>query len=94
MKKENKEKKSFGNHMICYAMFEIFAEYKRYGISKAEMIKLMFSFNLFFFVKELLRRKKASKRDILSCKKAALEQGLIQTAGTKTYPIFKKLELK
>ena len=94
LKKENKIKKAFDNNMICYAMFEILAEYKRCGISGAEVIKTMLSFNPVFLAKEIIRRKKAARREILSCKKAALKKNLIQKAGTDNYPIFENRELK
>lgn len=80
--------KSFGKRNINYVLFEILAEYKRCGISKAEVIKAMILFCPIFLVKEIIRRKTSAKRDIKKCSKVANGLGLKQTAGTKEFPIF------
>ncbi|MBQ4516013.1 MAG: glycosyltransferase [Clostridia bacterium] len=82
--------KNFDKKDINYVLFEILAEYKRHGVSKADVLKAMLTFNPCFLAKEIIRRKKAAKKDITKCFKVANNIGLKQTAGTKEYPIFKK----
>lgn len=82
--------KTFHKDTINYALFEILAEYKRCGVSKADIAKGMLSFNPFFLVKEFTRRKKEAFKDIEKCMKVAERIGLRQTGGTKEYPIFEK----
>ena len=86
----NAAKKNFDKSSINYALLEILAEYKRHGVSKADILKGMLAFNPCFLAKEIIRRKKAAPKDILQCIKIANDMGLRQTAGTKVYPIFKK----
>ncbi len=81
---------NFKKSAIDYALFEILTEYKRRGVSKADIIKVVLTFNPFFVLKEIIRRKKAAKRDIKNCIKIANSLGLKQTAGTNEYPIFEK----
>lgn len=82
--------KSFDDDGINYALFEILAEYKRCGVSKADILKVMLTCKPSFLIKEIVRRKKAAKEDIKKCIKVANSLGLKQTAGTKEYPIFEK----
>ena len=82
--------KNFDKPAINYALFEILAEYKRCGVSKPEVLKAMLTFNPFFLVKEVIRRKKTAKKDIEKCMQVAKDIGLKQTAGTKNFPIFEK----
>ncbi len=82
--------KNFKKNMVNYALFEILAEYKRCGISKADVIKAMLAFNPCFLAKELIRRKIAAKKDIKKCMNVADRIGLKQTSGTKEFPIFEK----
>ena len=82
--------KNFDKNMVNYALFEILAEYKRRGASKADVVKAMFTFNYVFLIKEIIRRKKTAKMDIEKCWKIANSMNLRQTAGTKEYPIFEK----
>ena len=82
--------KNFGKEEINYALFEMLAEYKRNSVPKADIIKAMLSFNPFFVIKEMARRKKEAKKDIEKCMKVAQRLGLRQTSGTKEYPIFEK----
>lgn len=81
---------NFDKSTVNYALLEILAEYKRCGVSNADVIKAMLTFNPFFLVKEIIRRKKTARKDIEKCMKAARGLGLKQTSGTKVYPIFKK----
>ena len=74
---------------INYILFEALAEYKRHGISKAMIIKAMLTFNPFFLVSEILRRKQVAKKDIEKCMMVAKKLGLSQNGGTKEFPIFK-----
>lgn len=90
LRNANREKKAFKAESIDYAMLEILAEYKRVGISRADIIKGMLSFGPLFLAKEIARRKKEAKRDIISCRKAAESLGLMQTSGTSEFPIFTK----
>lgn len=83
-------KESFDNNAINYAIFEILAEYKRFGTSKLDILKAILIFNPCFLIKESIRRKKIAKKDIEKCVKIAENLGLKQTAGTKEYPIFEK----
>lgn len=82
--------KNFDKNTIEYALLEILAEYKRCGVSKADVLKAMLTFTPFFLLKELIRRKKAAKKDIEKCMKVAKDIGLKQTSGTKEFPIFEK----
>lgn len=81
---------NFKKNMVNYALFEILAEYKRCGISKADVIKAMLAFNPYFLAKELIRRKMAAKKDIKKYMNVADRIGLKQTSGTKEFPIFEK----
>ena len=81
---------NFKKNMVNYALFEILAEYKRCGISKADVIKAMLAFNPYFLAKELIRRKMAAKKDIKKCMNVADRIVLKQTSGTKEFPIFEK----
>lgn len=81
---------NFQKESINYALLEILAEYKRCGVSKAEIVKAMLSFDPFFLMKEIIRRKRAAKADIEKCRKVANTRGLCQTAGSKEFPIFEK----
>ena len=80
----------FKKNDINYALLEILAEYKRCGISKADVCKVMLTFNPLFLVKEIIRRKKTAHSDIKKCMKVASDNGLKQTGGTKEFPIFGK----
>ena len=75
---------------INYALFEVLAEYKRQGVSKADVLKTMLKLNPLFLVKEIIRRKQSSKKEIKKCVKIAESLGLKQTSGTKAFPIFEK----
>ncbi len=82
--------KNFNKTVVNYALFEILAEYKRYNVSKADILKAMLTFPMCFVAKEILRRKRTARKDIEKCVKVAKDRGLKQTAGTKEYPIFEK----
>lgn len=75
---------------INYALFEVLAEYKRSGVSKADVLKGMLKFNPLFLAKEIIRRKQSAKKDIKQCVKVAEGLGLKHTSGTKEFPIFEK----
>lgn len=79
---------NFNKSAVDYALFEILAEYKRCGVPKQDILKVMLTCNPIFVAKEFLRRKKAAKKDIEKCFEIAHNLGLTQTAGTKEYPIF------
>lgn len=81
---------NFHKESVNYALLEILAEYKRCGVSKAEIVKAMLTFDPFFLMKEIVRRKRAAKADIEKCRKVANARGLSQTGGSKEFPIFEK----
>ena len=83
-------KNCFDGKVISYALLEILAEYKRCGVAKSDVIKAMLTFNPFFLIKEIIRRKKTARKDIENCMRVAKEIGLKQTAGTKVFPIFER----
>ena len=82
--------KNFDKNAVNYALLEILAEYKRCGISKLDIIKVMLTLNPFFLIREILRRKLAAKKDIKKCVKIANSLCLKQTQGTKEFPVFEK----
>ena len=82
--------KKVGISNINYALLETLAEYKRHGISKADVLKAMMTFNPLFLAKEIIRRKQSAKKDIEKCVNIAQSLGLTKTAGTKEFPIFEK----
>ena len=75
---------------VCYALFEILAEYKRCAISKKDIIKAMLTFSPVFLIIEFIRRKKTAKKDLKKFLKVTKELGLKQVSGTKEFPIFSK----
>ena len=88
MKAENKKKKSFTSDALDYAVFEILAEYKRCGITKAELIKAMACFSPFFLLKEIPARKRRATEDGLKCIAAAEKIGYKHTSGPVEFPVF------
>lgn len=82
--------KNFDKDTINYALFEILAEYKRSGVSKSDVLKVMLTFRPFFVLKEIIRRKRTAKKDIEKCTNVAKKLGLKQTSGTSEFPIFEK----
>lgn len=88
---KNSANQTFDKQILCYALLEILAEYKRCGISKKDILKALLTFNPFFLIKEILRRKRTAQNDIKKCLQVANKLGLKQTAGTKEFPIFEKL---
>ena len=87
---KNSASKKVNKRDINYALLEILAEYKRCGVSKADVLKAMLKFNLLFLAKEIIRRKQSAKKDIKKCSIVAESLGLKKTAGTKVFPIFEK----
>ena len=79
---------NFDEDAINYALFEILAEYKRCGVSKSDVLKVMLTCNPLFLIREIIRRKKTARKDIKKCVKVAKDLGLKQTSGSKQYPIF------
>ena len=80
----------FDRKAVDYALFEILTEYKRRGVSKKDILKVLLTFNPLFVAKEFARRKRSAKRDIAKCMQVAKNIGLRQTAGSKAFPIFEK----
>lgn len=85
-----KNNKSFNKNALDYALFEILAEYKRCGIAKKDIVRATLKFSPAFLAKEILRRKKAAKRDIEKCFALANELGLKRNGGTNEFPFFNK----
>ena len=75
---------------LDYAMFEIFAEYKRKGLRKADLVRGLLAFGLPFLLRELPARKKRARADGLRCIAAAAAVGLEPSGGTPEFPIFAK----
>lgn len=92
MKQVNREKKNFVPEALDYAMFEILAEYKRRGISKAKLLKAFICFPWLFVIRELSARKRRAKEDGERCIRAAAQIGLVQTGGTQEFPVFSRYE--
>ena len=87
---KSKTSENFDKNAVNYALFEILAEYKRCAISKSDILKAMLTFSPSFLLKEIVRRKRTAKKDILKCMRVAKERGLRKTMGTKAFPIFEK----
>ncbi len=81
---------NFSKNSINYVLLEVLAEYKRSGASKRAVLKVMLTFSPFFLAKEIIRRKKAAKKDVERCIKVANSLSLKQTSGTKEFPIFER----
>lgn len=90
LKKVNRQTKNFNKDALRYAMFEILAEYKRHGISKANLVKGMLVFGLPFLMKELPARKKRARKDGLTCIEQGKSIGLVHSAGEIAFPFFSK----
>lgn len=88
LKAENKKNGKIEKDALYYAMLEILAEYKRKGISKAEILKGMFAFGLSFLIKELPARKHRAVSDGRKCIDSAAGIGLIVSGGSPEFPIF------
>lgn len=90
LKAINGKTKAFNKDALKYAMFEILAEYKRRGLSKANLVKTMLSFGLPFLLKEIPARKNRARNDGLKCIEAAKSIGLEHTGGSLEFPTFSK----
>ena len=86
----NKKTKMFCKDSLNYAFFEILAEYKRRGLSKADLVKAMLTFGTPFLAGEIPARKRRARADGLKCIAAAKNVGLKQSAGTLEFPTFAK----
>lgn len=90
LKAVNGKTKAFTKEALNYAMFEILAEYKRKGISKAALMKAMLAFGIPFLLAELPGRKKRARADGYSCIESAQKAGFKKTGGTLEFPTFSK----
>lgn len=88
IKTVNKKKKNFDSLALDYSVFEILAEYKRCGISNADLIKGLANFNVPFLLREIPKRKERTKKDGLKCIAAAEKIGLKHTSGPVEFPSF------
>jgi len=89
-KEANRKRRAFSPDSLSYAFFEVLAEYKRCGMPKAAIIRMMLKFGTGFLAKETLRRKKCASADGARCIEAAKGLGLLRTSGTKAFPVFSK----
>ncbi len=92
LKRINRKKQLLKNEALEYALFEIAAEYKRSGISKKDLVKILSSFNPIFLLKELADRKKRARLDGEKCITEANKLGYAHTSGNTEFPIFSKSE--
>lgn len=90
LKSVNRRTRAFSNDALNYAMFEILAEYKRKGVSKADLVKTMLLFGIPFLLKEIPSRKKRARKDGLCCIESAEKIGLKHSGGTLEFPTFSK----
>ena len=90
IKNVNRKTKGIDSEALDYAMFEIFAEYKRKGIKMADLIKGVLAFGIPFILKEIPGRKRRARRDGLRCIESAEKTGLKYSGGTLEFPIFSK----
>ena len=90
LKSVNRKTKAFDKEVLNYAMFEILAEYKRKGITKAELLKGMLSFGIPFLINEIPNRKKRAQKDGQNCIKSAEKIGLKHSGGPLEFPTFSK----
>ena len=90
LKAVNRKAKAFNKDALNYAMFEILAEYKREGISKAKLVKAMLSFGIPYLAEEIPGRKKRARTDGHRCIESAGKIGLKKTGGTLEFPTFSK----
>ena len=90
LKAANRKCGKIEKEALYYAMFEILAEYKRKGISKAEIIKAMLTFPIPFLMKEIPSRKNRAVLDGRKCIESADGIGLKQSGGSPEFPIFSK----
>ena len=88
IKAVNRKHGQIGTEALNYAMFEILAEYKRRGISKAKIFKAMLIFGLPFLMKEIPARKNRAVQDGRKCIESAAKIGLKQSDGSPEFPIF------
>ena len=88
LKAVNRKNGKIAKDALYYAMFEILAEYKRKGISKAEILRAMLMFGIPFLMKELPSRKQRATLDGRTCIESAQTIGLVQSGGSPEFPIF------
>jgi glycosyltransferase involved in cell wall biosynthesis len=88
LKKTNRKQGKIEKEALYYAMFEILAEYKRKGLSKAKIVKAMLNFGVPFLMKEIPARKQRAVSDGCKCIDSAAHIGLQQSGGSPEFPIF------
>ena len=88
LKTVNQKNGNIAKDALYYAMFEILAEYKRKGVSKAEILKAMLMFGIPFLAKEIPARKQRAMLDGRKCIDSAAQIGLKQSGGRMEFPIF------
>jgi hypothetical protein len=88
LKKTNRKQGKIEKVALYYAMFEILAEYKRKGLSKAQILKAMLAFGVPFLMKEIPARKQRAVADGRKCIDSAAQIGLQQSGGSPEFPIF------
>ena len=90
LKAANRKNGMIETEALYYAMFEILAEYKRKGISKAKILKAMLAFGIPFLLKEIPARKNRAVLDGRKCIESAAKIGYRQSGGSPEFPIFSK----
>ena len=93
LRSANRKTRAFTPGSVCYAMLDILAEYKRKGISKAELTKCLLSFAPFSLFREIMVRKQRAWLDGYRCIEAAKKIGLKKTGGTLAYPFFQNEDI-
>ena len=93
LKATNRKCAKIEKEALYYAMFEILAEYKRKGLSKAKILKGMLSFGIPFLAKELPSRKNRAIIDGRRCIDSASSIGLKHSDGSAECPIFQKCDI-
>lgn len=88
LKKQNRKGKAFSRDALSYAMLEIVAEYKRSGISKAELLSLLSLFSPLFLMKETRRRKVFAREDGEDCIRRAESLSLTLCGTNREFPEF------
>ena len=88
LKAANRKNGKIEKEALYYAMFEILAEYKRNGVSKARIARAMLAFGIPFLAKEIPARKKRAVSDGLKCIDSADKIGLKMSGGSPEFPIF------
>lgn len=89
-RRANREKKAFSPRAVDYALLEILAEYKRAGIGKIAVLRGLLKFSPVFLLRELRRRKRRVREDLMKSSAAALRWGMIPIPGQSKLPAYQR----